>query len=304
VGIGLLVGGGILAAVATCETDGRHLCNTRNGSQLHSNRSRTFQSADVDKNSTIKKTGAALQDQFKVGTLRWDQVQFVKTHNSYQLRMDERPLPDVSAPDGPTLTKQLEGGVRAVELDLQYPTTEDPGDFPVFHETVYDNATTCNSLKICLTEINTWLQANPGEGPVFIHIEAKQKDPIDFTSTHWRMFDSITSNVFGQSNIVRPRTIGLATAGFKWPTIGSTRGNVALILDREYTNYGSDQVSETVANKPYTIRPIPGQLAYTEQNSVHVREQTDTSCPRNGWLSTSATGPSYQQATLHRARRL
>jgi len=173
--------------------------------------------------------------------LRWDEVQFVKTHNSYHLRMEKKPLPDVSAPNGPSLTKQLQAGVRAIEIDLQYPVGD---DFPVFHEPTYDDRSSCASLRKCLGEAQEFLTLNPEKGPIFFHIESKQKPPTDFSSEQWRLFDKIASSMF-EGQVVKPSVVkgshadlASGVAAKNWPTLGATRGKVAFILDKSYPSYG------------------------------------------------------------------
>lgn len=106
--------------------------------------------------------------QADVGGLRWDQVQWVKTHNSYKspAPAGTNRYPEQTAELHPSLKAQLDAGVRALELDLFLRGGPGSGapDFDVKHMASLDDYSSCTSLTGCLGEIKEWVDANPSKG--------------------------------------------------------------------------------------------------------------------------------------------
>jgi len=166
--------------------------------------------------------------------LRWNELQWVKSHNSYHRRMDSKPIPDSAAAHGPNVTEMLNAGVRALEFDIQYPIQN---NFTVSHIRVFDNKSSCQTLRVCLNEVDMWMQSHSTEGPVFMHIDAKANSPA-LSDKEWRLYDSIIVDIFGDK-IVKPSSVLQPSGPPNWPTLLSTQNKVAFILNSEYPSYGS-----------------------------------------------------------------
>jgi hypothetical protein len=142
-----------------------------------------------------------------------DQIQVLAAHNAYHLIGEEALLQaiDDNLPEltptieysHPTLTEQLDLGVRSMELDVfedpdggRYgspkaqallglepidPVMQEPG-FKVLHIQEVDYRSTCLTFVGCLEELESWSDSNPGHLPIIVQIEAKDgeiPDPLD-----------------------------------------------------------------------------------------------------------------------------
>ncbi len=144
--------------------------------------------------------------------LRFNQVQFLGSHNSYHVAPEpalDAALHDTlgAAADGfeythHPLADELDAGVRQLELDVYLddpgggrytqpklvpmlglapvdPAMAEPG-IKVFHVQELDFRSTCPTLVACLTDIREWSDDHPDHFPITIQIEAKD-DPIQDT---------------------------------------------------------------------------------------------------------------------------
>ena len=143
--------------------------------------------------------------------LRWNDVQYIGTHNSYKRPIDPQLLGAMQREIGDVvlgldyahrpLGDQLGAGVRLLELDVFHdpdggryaspggldlidaPGLWDPAPmqapgFKVLHLQDLDFRSHCAALADCLTELVRFSQANPGHLPVMISINAKDA-PLD-----------------------------------------------------------------------------------------------------------------------------
>lgn len=185
-------------------------------------------------------------------TTRLNQIQVIGTHNSYHagIAKSEQRL---WAPDHekwlnqlqythPSLTKQLDGGVRQLELDVYadhagglyahpmgpqlvakagLPPDPDfdphrvmtqPG-FKVMHIQDVDYRSVCQPFTACLKEIRAWSDAHPDHVPVFILIEPKEAvHTWDFPATipepmNRAAFDALDAeitSIFPMNKILTP----------------------------------------------------------------------------------------------------
>ena len=185
------------------------------------------------------------------GAVRMNQIQVIGTHNSYHAGI----APGESkvwrakyakAYEGleyshPSLTQQLEGGVRQIELDVFADTkggryahpsgpatlaaaglpADPPFDpngimakpgFKVMHVQDIDYRSNCQPFTACLEEVKKWSQAHPGHIPIFILVETKQgsrkdlklTDPEPFTSATFDALDAEIRSVFPPAEIITP----------------------------------------------------------------------------------------------------
>lgn len=107
-------------------------------------------------------------------TIRLNHLQMMGTHNSYH----RAPLLAADASHRYThkpLDEQLEGGVRAFELDLH---GGNDGKIHVYHIQAIDDRTTCSTLVECLSVLKKWSDAKPTHTPIFIWFEIKNDTSI------------------------------------------------------------------------------------------------------------------------------
>jgi Phosphoinositide phospholipase C, Ca2+-dependent len=164
--------------------------------------------------------------------LRINELQYIGTHNSYHagLGAGEARVLKARAPEffatldysHPTLTRQLNDGVRQIELDVYadarggryaHPVIEKwvakaglPADppfadpavmqtpgFKVMHIQDLDQRSTCQPLVACLLEVRRWSRAHPRHLPLFILLETKDA-PLraEFASVIPEPFDTRT----------------------------------------------------------------------------------------------------------------
>jgi len=95
--------------------------------------------------------------------LHLNHAQVLGSHNSYHLRSA------VFNYSHPVLTAQLDGGVRAFELDIFYDFTIN--DYRVLHVVGADEGTNCKTLTECLSLLQAWSKANPSHFPFFVQLE-------------------------------------------------------------------------------------------------------------------------------------
>jgi hypothetical protein len=82
----------------------------------------------------------------------------------------------------PTLTEQLNAGVRNFELDLHF---DAEGRVLVYHVPAVDSETVCICLASCLAEIRTWSDAHPSHLPITVLLEIKCCGFFDNFHTYW-----------------------------------------------------------------------------------------------------------------------
>ncbi|MCU1496727.1 MAG: putative secreted protein [Acidimicrobiales bacterium] len=129
------------------------------------------------------------------------------------------------------------------------PVMDEPG-IKVLHVQDVDYASNCLTLKICLTQIKDWSDANPTHAPIAVLLELKDDDvPFPgFTFVHPEPFDvaamdtidSEILSVMDPSEIITPDdvrgahpTLQEAVTTDGWPTLGESRGKVMFMMDND-----------------------------------------------------------------------
>ncbi|WP_430389904.1 phosphatidylinositol-specific phospholipase C1-like protein [Dyella sp. 20L07] len=184
--------------------------------------------------------------------LRLNQLQYIGSHNSYHagLAPGEAEIWKRVAPDmftildytHPALTRQLDDGVRQIELDIYgdakggryaHPAIinevakaglpkdtpfanpavmQQPG-FKVMHIQDMDQRSNCEPLVACLREVRTWSKAHPGHLPVFILLETVESplhmpfptvQPEPFDTKALDALDAEIRTVFPRSEYLSP----------------------------------------------------------------------------------------------------
>lgn len=185
------------------------------------------------------------------GSLRFDQIQTLGTHNSYHVLVGAPADPSHDYTH-PPLPEQLDAGGRHFELDVH--RAPDGGPHRVYHIVGIDPGTSCELLSDCLTQIRDWSLTNPAHHLLVVLIEPKDdiarlfadigQDPResgeDLWSGHIATLDLVITSVFEPGHLLTPLSFrargtsptirhSLENRGF--PTIAETRGKIAFVLN-------------------------------------------------------------------------
>jgi hypothetical protein len=134
--------------------------------------------------------------------IRVNDLQVRGTHNSYQ-------------PPLPALDRQLDEGIRQLELDVW---AQPDGRFAVFHSEK-DKRSTCPTLDVCLAPVRAWLEAHRKAVPVYLIVENKGTARPD-------ALDAAVRTALPGRLLVSPREV----VGGRWPTLATTRGRAIAVL--------------------------------------------------------------------------
>lgn len=209
-----------------------------------------------------------------------DEIQVLAAHNAYHLQGPQalldaitQVLPELTPTieySHPTLTEQLDLGVRSVELDVFEdpdggrfaapkavellgldpvdPAMADPG-FKVFHVQEVDFRSTCPTFVACLTELRDWSDAHEDHVPIVVQIELKDGaipdplnlgfvQPIPATAATFSALEAEIRAVLDEARIVTVAdvqgdhpTLGAAIAEDGWPDVDDLRGRFVFALD-------------------------------------------------------------------------
>jgi len=200
-----------------------------------------------------------------------NEVQVRGTHNSYQ--------PPLAA-----LDRQLDGGVRQLELDVW---AQPDGRFAVYHS-ANDKRTTCVTLDECLAPARMWLLGHRRAVPVYLVIEDKDLSGAGTAQELDALDEAVAADLPGRL-LVRPSEV-LTPRGRRWPTLGAGRGRVMAILiggladaySRNGTSLAGRSMFVYASSGPlaaFTSRPDPiGQgpdIAALVSGGLMVRTQAD-----------------------------
>jgi hypothetical protein len=209
-----------------------------------------------------------------------DEIQVLAAHNAYHLQ-GPQPLLDAIAQalpeipptieySHPTLTEQLDLGIRSVELDVFEdpdggrfaapkavdllgldpvdPAMADPG-FKVFHVQEVDFRSTCPTFVACLTELRGWSDEHEDHLPIVVQIELKDGaivdplnlgfvQPIPAGAATFTALEAEIRSVLDEPRIVTVAdvqgdhpTLGAAIADAGWPDVDDLRGRFVFALD-------------------------------------------------------------------------
>ncbi len=196
--------------------------------------------------------GAAAQTDANV---RMNEIQIIGTHNSYHAgfapsaaKLWQQRNPKIFEElnySHPSLTTQLDGGVRQLEIDIFADTKgglyahpygqkaiadaglpadppydpdhamEKPG-FKVLHVQDVDYRSRCEPFTACLAEVRAWSKAHPQHLPVFLLIETKggklkvnfsTVTPEEWTPQVFNSLDEEIRSVFPESEIITPEDV-------------------------------------------------------------------------------------------------
>lgn len=127
------------------------------------------------------------------------------------------------------------------------PAMQAPG-IKVLHIQDVDYATTCLAFVDCLTQIESWSDANPSHLPIAVLVELKD-DPLSFgdftfttpepwTTARMDELDAEIRSVMDPADLITPDDVRGAHATLEdavlagdWPTVGESRGKVMFLMD-------------------------------------------------------------------------
>lgn len=209
-----------------------------------------------------------------------DEIQVLAAHNAYHQRAEPAllqaitdNLPSLTPTidyEHPTLTEQLDLGVRSMELDVfedadggRYaspkaipllglqpadPAMSTPG-FKVFHIQEVDYRSSCSTFVACLTELQEWSSGHDDHVPIVVHLEVKDgaiDDPLGLgfvqpapaTAATFSALEAEIRSVLDDDRIVTVAdvqgdhdTLGAAVAAEGWPDLDDLRGRFVFVLD-------------------------------------------------------------------------
>jgi hypothetical protein len=155
---------------------------------------------------------------------RYDQALFRATHNSY------------SGHDRKSLTKQLDGGVRGLELDVHVDEYSRYG-FRIGHggpghEVDRSNGNPNDSRLVSwLEEIASWSSRNGGHAPLTLLLDAKDDltHPRSFGEGNLSALNQVLIDSFDEDQLYTAEMLGPAA----WPPLDALTGKVIVVLSGE-----------------------------------------------------------------------
>lgn len=205
--------------------------------------------------------------------VKFNEVAFLGTHNSYQLKSNETytklydklgvltfGIVDTTKTsfNMDTLTEQLELGMRSLELDIETVVKNGETSFIVCHDPVLDNTSSCYDFEKALEDIKMWSDNNPNHLPVTIIIEPKGNIvPINglrnFSLQYANEFDKVLAEKLGDA-LLTPADMMGDYESFKamreadgWLSLGDTLGKVLVLLH-------DSSVTDEYINQDTTIK--------------------------------------------------
>ncbi len=209
-----------------------------------------------------------------------DEIQVLAALNAYHLEAVRALLDAITAAmpelsptieySHPTLTEQLDLGLRSFELDLfedpdggRYgapkavellglepvdPTMQEPG-FKVLHIQEVDYRSTCLTFVGCLSELEDWSTGHPDHLPLVVHLEAKDGEipdplglgfvqPIPVSEATFVAIEDEIRSVLDDGQLVtvadvqgEADTLRAAIEANGWPDVDDLRGRFVFVLD-------------------------------------------------------------------------
>jgi hypothetical protein len=210
---------------------------------------------------------------------RLDELQARGTHNSYH-RDPRFPGREQAGWDysHPTLDRQMEAGVRQVELDVHWNPARDR--FEVYHVWFADDRTTCETLDVCLAQLRAWSDAHPAHHPIMVMVEPKDgqledEDPFTqpFDAAAYDRLDEVLLEGFGPERTLTPddvtlpgRTLRESILTKGWPKVDDVRGQVLFVLDGDdhaepYSEGATTLAGRAMFTQPAETAPVAAFVA-------------------------------------------
>jgi hypothetical protein len=158
-------------------------------------------------------------------------AQWLGTHNSFNTDADGVTASHTDNNQQLTLTQQLDGDIRALELDVHFvPGTENGGAdvVRVCHgrgpDQYHAGCTTEPPLSAVLPEIDTWLTAHPGQ-VILLYLEDELGDPVGYSETVSALDGALVAPD-GRSLLYRPDPARIGSSGCENLPLGVSRDDV------------------------------------------------------------------------------
>lgn len=177
-------------------------------------------------------------DLSRASEIKFNEIQFIISHNSYKKNISDlnyillSPFTGVkpSRYEHDFILNQLNDGARGVELDIQYVNKR----FLVFHIAVKDSRTHCPSWELAVEELKIWSDANPNHLPICVLVEIKAENlPIEV----YKRLDQTIESVFGRDKLITPsllmgenETLRSVADKNDWVTLDKVLGKAMFIL--------------------------------------------------------------------------
>ncbi len=224
-------------------------------------------------------TAFDIEEAFRKG-VKFNEVQFLSTHNSYQITSTEEYRNFFEAISDLTfglvksetaefnmdsLTEQLEVGIRGLEIDIETVDEEGNVSFIVTHNSVMDNTSSCYDFEKALEEIKMWSDNNPGHLPVTVIIEPKKgvvpvNNMKNYSLKYAVTTDELIRKVMGETLLTPEEMMG-DYESFKqmrendgWLPLEKTMGKVLFLLHD--TTVTSDYINQDKTIKSQAMFPM------------------------------------------------
>lgn len=175
----------------------------------------------------------------------------------------------------PPVEMQLRAGLRSLEFDLNVDheggrfsdplayrllrekgakdlaplysdALKEPG-LKTLHAADIDFRSSCPTFRLCLQQMRSWSDANPGHSPVFVLLEPKFNSLagfapgatklIPFDAKAFAEMDASIGEIIGRERVVAPddlrgrhETLEKAALAGAWPTVGQARGKFVFLM--------------------------------------------------------------------------
>ena len=175
----------------------------------------------------------------------------------------------------PPIEMQLRAGLRSLEFDLNVDheggrfsdplayrllrekgakdlaplysdALKEPG-LKTLHAADIDFRSSCPTFRLCLQQMRSWSDANPGHSPVFVLLEPKFNSLagfapgatklIPFDARAFAEMDASIGEILGRDKVVAPddlrgqhETLEKAALAGAWPTVGQARGKFVFLM--------------------------------------------------------------------------
>lgn len=222
--------------------------------------------------------------------VKYNEVQFLATHNSYQIEATEeykklyQIFSDITFGilraetadfTMDSITEQFELGIRGIELDIETVEENGQASFIVAHNPLYDNTSSCYDFETAIEEIKMWSDNNPSHLPLTIIIEPK-KDVIEinnlksFKFEYAKMIDEILREKMGDTLLTPAEMMGDYESlkemreNDGWLPLEKTMGRVIFLLHD--TTVTSKYINQDKSIKTQAMFPM---LRYADRNKSY-----------------------------------
>lgn len=222
--------------------------------------------------------------------VKYNEVTFIGTHNSYQTASTQEyselysalsdltfGLVDASQTsfNMETLTNQLQSGIRSLEIDIETVVKDGKISFVVSHSPILDITSNCYDFEKAIEEIKMWSDANPNHLPVTIIIEPKKSVPLlngmkNFNLSYANTVDELLREKLGDTLLTPAAMMGEHESlkemreADDWLTLEETLGKVLVLLHD--TTVTDNYINQDSTIKSQAMFPM---LRYDDRNESY-----------------------------------